>query len=116
MKFNGTYTDAPMGEGKADIFDRPEIKMGWEELCQHSEKGDRERSLIEGKAELGVSEKRFLQVHQEMHAVAKYVHEEKLRIKKAKFFRRLNKVLDNKLVKPSIIIEYVNQYQRGEIK
>ena len=70
----------------------------------------------EGKAELGVSEKRFLQVHQEMHAVAKYVHEEKLRIKKAKFFRRLNKVLDNKLVKPSIIIEYVNQYQRGEIK
>ena len=67
-------------------------------------------------AELGVSEKRFLQVHQEMHAVAKYVHEEKLRIKKAKFFRRLNKVLDNKLVKPSIIMEYVNQYQRGEIK
>jgi hypothetical protein len=34
--------------------------------------------------------------------------------KKAKFFRRLNKVLDNKLVKPSIIIEYVNQYQRGD--
>jgi hypothetical protein len=34
--------------------------------------------------------------------------------KKAKFFRRLNKVLDNKLVKPSIIIEYINQYQKGE--
>ena len=61
MKFNGTYTDAPMGEGKAELG----------------------KSLTE---------------------------------KKAKFFRRLNKVLDSKLVKPSIIIEYVNQYQRGEIK
>ena len=36
--------------------------------------------------------------------------------KKAEFFQHLNKVLDNKLVKPSIIMEYVNQYQRGEIK
>ena len=94
MKFNGTYTNAPMGEGKAELGN----------------------SLTEKKAELGVSEKRFLQVHQEMHAVAKYVHEEKLRIKKAKFFRRLNNVMANKLVKPSIIMEYVNQYQRGEIK
>ena len=34
--------------------------------------------------------------------------------KKAEFFNYLNEVLDNKLVKPSIIIEYVNQYQRGE--
>ena len=34
--------------------------------------------------------------------------------KKAEFFQHLNKVLDKKLVKPSIIIEYVNQYQRGD--
>jgi hypothetical protein len=34
--------------------------------------------------------------------------------KKAEFFNYLNEVLDNKLVKPSIIIEYVKQYQRGE--
>ena len=33
--------------------------------------------------------------------------------KKAKFFRRLKKVLDNKLIEPSIIIEYINQNQRG---
>ena len=50
--------------------------------------------MIEGKAELGNS----------------------LTEKKAEFFQHLNKVLDNKLVKPSIIMEYVNQYQRGEIK
>ena len=36
--------------------------------------------------------------------------------KKAEFFQHLNNVMDNKLVKPSIIMEYVNQYQRGEIK
>jgi len=39
---------------------------------------------------------------------------DKENVKKAEFFNYLNEVLDNKLVKPSIIIEYVNQYQRGE--
>ena len=34
--------------------------------------------------------------------------------KKAEFFQHLNNVMDNKLVKPSIIMEYVNQYQRGD--
>ena len=63
---------------------------------------------------LSVSEKRFLQEHQRLHAMTKYMHEQKQETQKAKFFRRLNKVLDNKLVKPSIIIEYVNQYQRGD--
>jgi hypothetical protein len=29
---------------------------------------------------------------------------------KAKFFRHLNNVMANKLIKPSIIMEYVNQY------
>jgi len=81
VKFKGTYTNAPMGEGKEKI-------MGWEELCQHSEKGDRERSLIEGKAELGKS----------------------LTEKKVEFFQHLNNVMANKLIKPSIIMEYVNQY------
>ena len=84
MKFNGTYTDAPMGEGKTELG----------------------KSLT--------SEKRFLQEHQRLHAMTKYMHEQKQETQKAKFFRRLNKVLDKKLVKPSIIIEYVNQYQRGD--
>ena len=77
-----------------------------------------EKCMGEGKGEvlktLSVSEKRFLQEHQRLHAMAKYMHEQKQEIQKAKFFRRLNKVLDKKLVKPSIIIEYVNQYQRGD--
>tara|TARA_R100001163_G_C4862157_1_gene67916 strand:+ start:248 stop:442 length:195 start_codon:yes stop_codon:yes gene_type:complete len=29
---------------------------------------------------------------------------------KAEFFRHLNNVMANKLIKPSIIMEYVNQY------
>jgi uncharacterized protein YaaW (UPF0174 family) len=60
-----------------------------------------EKCMGEGKADL-------------LHEMAKYMHEQKQETQKAKFFRRLNKVLDNKLVKPSIIIEYVNQYQRGD--
>lgn len=34
--------------------------------------------------------------------------------KKEMFFQHLNNVMATKLVKPSIIIEYVNQYQRGD--
>ena len=34
--------------------------------------------------------------------------------KKAEFVQHLNNVMDNKLVTPSIIMEYVNQYQKGE--
>ena len=86
MKFNGTYTNAPMGEGKAEL----------------------------GK---------FLEEHNRLHALHKdlLINEQLLKTdkenaKKAKFFRRLNNVMANKLVKPSIIMEYVNQYQRGEIK
>ena len=30
--------------------------------------------------------------------------------KKAEFFKHLNNVMANKLIKPSIIMEYVNQY------
>jgi len=55
LKFNGTYTDAPMGEGKAELG----------------------KSLTE---------------------------------KKVEFFQHLNNVMANKLIKPSIIMEYVNQY------
>ena len=60
-----------------------------------------EKCMGEGKADL-------------LHEMAKYMHGQKQETQKAKFFRRLNKVLDKKLVKPSIIIEYVNQYQRGD--
>tara|TARA_Y100001938_G_C7805803_1_gene289373 strand:+ start:43 stop:438 length:396 start_codon:yes stop_codon:yes gene_type:complete len=73
------------------------------------------------KVGMNVSEKRFVQEHQRLHAFgeALLINEQLLKTdkeneKKAKFFRRLNKVLDKKLVKPSIIIEYVNQYQRGD--
>ena len=101
-----SLTDAPMprsleiaekcmGEGKVDIL--PDFGVSGEVLKT-----------------LSVSEKRFLQEHQRLHAIVKYMHEQKQEIQKAKFFRRLNKVLDKKLVKPSIIIEYVNQYQRGD--
>ena len=86
MKFNGEYIDAPMGEGKAELD-------------------------------------KFLEEHNRLHALHKdlLINEQLLKTdkenaKKAKFFRRLNNVMANKLVKPSIIIEYVNQYQRGEIK
>ena len=92
-----------MGEGKADLLrtmaNTPDFEVD-EKILRT----------------LNVSEKRFLQEHQRLHAMTKYMHEQKQEIQKAKFFRRLNKVLDNKLVKPSIIMEYVNQYQRGEIK
>ena len=111
-EFNGEYMEAPMprslemaekcmGEGKADLLrtmaNTPDFEVN-EKILKT----------------LSVSEKRFLQEHQRLHAMTKYMHEQKQEIQKAKFFRRLNKVLDNKLVKPSIIIEYVNQYQRGD--
>ena len=54
--------------------------MGFEEFMQLSEKGDRKRSMGDGEAE------------------------------KAEFFQHLNNVMANKLLKPSIIMEYVNQY------
>tara|TARA_A100001201_G_C3942617_1_gene157019 strand:+ start:33 stop:413 length:381 start_codon:yes stop_codon:yes gene_type:complete len=111
-EFNGEYMEAPMprslemaekcmGEGKADLLrtmaNTPDFEVN-EKILKT----------------LSVSEKRFLQEHQRLHAMAKYMHEQKQEIQKAKFFRRLNKVLDKELVKPSIIIEYVNQYQRGD--
>ena len=111
-EFNGEYMEAPMprslemaekcmGEGKADLLrtmaNTPDFEVN-EKILKT----------------LSVSEKRFLQEHQRLHAIVKYMHEQKQEIQKAKFFRRLNKVLDKELVKPSIIIEYVNQYQRGD--
>jgi len=111
MKFKGTYIDTPMGEGKAELgksLTENCIEMATEyidtPIFMEDEFGTHDPKI----------KKRFLQEHQRLHAMAKYMHEQKQEIQKAKFFRRLNKVLDNKLVKPSIIIEYVNQYQRGD--
>ena len=90
-----------MGEGKADLL----------RTMANTPAFEVDEKILRT---LNVSEKRFVQEHQRLHAMTKYMHEQKQEIQKAKFFRRLNKVLDKKLVKPSIIIEYVNQYQRGD--
>ena len=63
---------------------------------------------------LSVKEKRFLQEHQRQHAMAKKCLEFPDWRKKEMFFQHLNSVMDNKLIEPSIIIEYINQNQRGD--
>ena len=110
-EFNGEYMEAPMprslemaekcmGEGKADLLrtmaNTPDFEVD-EKILRT----------------LNVSEKRFLQEHQRLHAMAKKREFPDWR-KKEMFFQHLNNVMATKLVKPSIIIEYVNQYQRGD--
>ena len=89
-----------MGEGKADLLrtmaNTPDFEVN-EKILRT----------------LSVSEKRFLQEHQRLHAMAKKREFPDWR-KKEMFFQHLNNVMATKLVKPSIIIEYVNQYQRGD--
>jgi len=84
VKFKGTYIDAPMGEGKA-------------ELGKFLEEHNRLHALHTDK------EKDFL-INEQL------LKTEKENAKKAKFFQHLNNVMANKLIKPSIIMEYVNQY------
>jgi cobalamin-dependent methionine synthase I len=97
VKFNGTYTNAPMSEGKAELG-KPLTENCIEMATEYID------TPIFMEDEFGTHDpkikKSFIDIIESR--------------KKAKFFRRLNKVLDNKLVKPSIIIEYVNQYQRGD--
>ena len=102
MKFNGTYTNAPMGEGKAELD---------KFLEEHNRLHALHKDLFINEQLLKTDKENEL-----VSSVTKYQLGNSLTEKKAEFFQHLNKVLDNKLVKPSIIVEYVNQYQRGEIK
>ena len=88
-EFNGEYIDVPMGEGKTELLDSL-IKKAKKKIKYVHEVGDKVEDL---------GEPRNLEIAE------KCVSEEK-----AKFFRHLNNVMANKLIKPSIIMEYVNQY------
>tara|TARA_X000001382_G_scaffold130935_2_gene127969 strand:+ start:3931 stop:4245 length:315 start_codon:yes stop_codon:yes gene_type:complete len=88
--------------------------MGFEEFMQLSEKTEKENAE---KAELG----KFLEEHNRLHALhtdkekdflinEQLLKTEKENAEKAEFFQHLNNVMANKLLKPSIIMEYVNQY------
>ena len=138
-EFNGEYIDAPMGEGKEELFDSliKKAKENEKKAKYVHEVGDKVEGLPKPRNLENVDEELRKEtidanINPEItNALINYqlkwnmtnldmaINDELKRTnreneKKAKFFRRLNKVLDNKLVKPSIIIEYVNQYQRGD--
>ena len=131
--------DAPMGEGKEELFDSliKKAKENEKKAKYVHEVGDKVEGLPKPRNLEHVNEELRKEtidanINPEItNALINYqlkwnmtnldmaINDELKRTnreneKKAKFFRRLNKVLDNKLVKPSIIIEYINQYQKGE--
>jgi len=85
-----------MGEGKAELLDSL-IKKASEEIKYVFEVGDKVEGLPKPR-NLELAKKREFPDWR----------------KKEMFFQHLNNVMATKLVKPSIIIEYVNQYQRGD--
>ena len=91
-----SLTEKCMGEGKAELLDSL-VKKASEEIKYVFEVGDKVEGLPKPR-NLEMAKKREFPDWR----------------KKEMFFQHLNNVMATKLVKPSIIIEYVNQYQRGD--